>query len=204
MFENQTHKYRSTLLTFFMPGCVSIFFSFFFNQRDDRGTIDRLRVGGKRINLLYSKQATMRSGYLHPETKYDFVISGEVEVWILTPQGTDKKIYKPCESFRIPPYTPHVLHFLSDSVLAEWWYQKGESRCWFYHPYRRIVDVQNSLVSMSTGQHQLLVPQNEYDQQQLLPKSSLFPSIGGLLCLGTGLALGFLAGSCFPGSSGRK
>jgi hypothetical protein len=61
-------------------------------QRDDRGSIDRLRVGGKRINLLFSKTGVMRSGYLHPETKYDFVVSGEVEVWILTNHGTDKKV----------------------------------------------------------------------------------------------------------------
>ena len=64
----------------------------FFSQRDDRGTIDRLRVGGKRINLLFSKTGVMRSGYLHPETKYGFVVSGEVEVWILTNKGTDKKV----------------------------------------------------------------------------------------------------------------
>jgi hypothetical protein len=34
----------------------------------------------------------MRSGYLHPEPKYGFVVSGEVEVWVLTNQGTDKKV----------------------------------------------------------------------------------------------------------------
>lgn len=66
--------------------------SFTILQRDDRGTIDRLRVGGKRINLLYSVSGVMRSGYLHPETKYGFVVSGEVEVWVLTNQGTDKKV----------------------------------------------------------------------------------------------------------------
>jgi hypothetical protein len=99
-------------------------------QNDDRGSIDRLRVGGMRINLLYSKASVMRSGYLHPEPKYDFVLSGQVEVWLLTPKGTDKRIYQPHETYEIPGYTPHILHFLKDTVLAEWWEQPGESRCW--------------------------------------------------------------------------
>jgi hypothetical protein len=135
----------------------------------------------------------MRSGYCHPETKYDFVISGQVEVWLLTPQGTDKTIYPPGESFEIPPYTPHILHFLSHTVLAEWWEQPGESRCWLYHPYRNIVDVQNSLLSTSTGQHQLLVPQNDFDRQQ-------DPATGmkSLFLVSTGIVIGVMIGSILP------
>ena len=136
----------------------------------------------------------MRSGYFHPETKYDFVISGEVELWILTPEGTDKIVYKARESFEIPAYTPHILHFLEDAVIAEWWYQTGETRCWLYHPYRRIVDVQNSLLSTSMGQHHVLVPQNDFDQQQL-PTTSLVPGWGGMIMLGMGLGVRFLVGS---------
>lgn len=48
---------------------------------DDRGDIHRLRVGGQRINLLFSKQGVMRSGYLHPHIMQDVVIKGQVEVW---------------------------------------------------------------------------------------------------------------------------
>ena len=48
---------------------------------DDRGDIHRLRVGGQRINLLFSKKGVMRSGYLHPHTMHDVVITGQVEVW---------------------------------------------------------------------------------------------------------------------------
>jgi len=48
---------------------------------DDRGDIHRLRVGGQRINLLFSKKGVMRSGYLHPHAMHDVVIAGQVEVW---------------------------------------------------------------------------------------------------------------------------
>jgi hypothetical protein len=85
------HFLNTVVLLLFL--CVSNhIFKSHTTQRDDRGSIDRLRVGGKRINLLFSKTGVMRSGYLHPETKYDFVVSGEVEVWILTNHGTDKKV----------------------------------------------------------------------------------------------------------------
>jgi len=147
-------------------------------------------VGGKRINLLYSKTGVMRSGYLHPETKYDFVVSGEVEVWVLTNRGTDKKIYKALETFVIPPYTPHILHFLSDTVVAEWWNQDRDTLCYFYHPYRRIVDVQNSLLSTSMGQHHLLVPQMDFDRKQ----QEATGVSGGILWMATGLAFGMILG----------
>ena len=161
---------------------------------DDRGTIDRLRVGGHRINLLSSKASVMRSGYLHPETKYDFVISGMVEVWVLTNDGTDKKVYHPHEYFEIPSYTPHALHFLEDSVIAEWWNQPNESRCWYYHPYRNIVDVQNSSLSTSTGRHSILVPQHDYDQWQKEHQNGE-TGWGSILWMTTGIAIGVILGS---------
>jgi hypothetical protein len=134
----------------------------------------------------------MRSGYLHSEIKYDFVISGVVEVWILTPKGTDKKVYHQFDKFEIPEYTPHVLHFLEDSVLVEWWNQPHESPCWYYHPYRNIVDVQNSLVCTSTGTHFFLVPQNDYDHQWLENDPGI--GWGSLIWLTTGVAIGAVLG----------
>ncbi|KAL3907848.1 MAG: hypothetical protein SGILL_008705, partial [Bacillariaceae sp.] len=158
--------------------------------RDDRGSIDRLRVGGKRINLLSSKTGVMRSGYLHQETKYGFVVSGEVEVWVLTNTGTDKKVYKAHEYFEILPYTPHILHFLEDSVISEWWDQPADTQCWYYHPYRRIVDVQNSLICTNMGQHHFLVPQTDYERQEQ-EKTGVS---SGILWMATGLATGIILG----------
>jgi len=54
---------------------------------DDRGDIHRLRVGGRRVNLLFSKKGVMRSGYLHPHAMHDVVIAGKVEVWCVLLEG---------------------------------------------------------------------------------------------------------------------
>jgi len=186
---------------------------------DDRGDIHRLRVGhtsmigphppsssssssspltsrGTRVNLLYSKGNVMRSGYLHPIPKRDFVLRGKVEVWTLTQTETLKTVYEGNATFQIDAYTPHILHFLEDTVLIEWWWwpedeekdkKKGEQeggsalststtvapsakkdtttggdlQCWYYHPYRRIVDVHNSLVAPSTGHFQRYAQEKE-------------------------------------------
>ena len=115
----------------------------------------------------------MRSGYIHPVPTKDYVISGKVEVWILEKTGTKKVIYTAGDKFEIPSYTPHILNFLTKCVLAEWWEQSGDTRCFVYHPYRNIVDVQNSASINSIGSHQLLVPQNDYDRD-VLPVSASF------------------------------
>lgn len=101
------------------------------------------------------------------------------------------QVYKKQQSFVISPYTPHILHFLHDAVLAEWWDQAGDTQCWYYHPYRRIVDIQNSLLSTSTGQHHFLVPQTDFERQQ---QEKTGASSSGLLWMTTGLAIGMVLG----------
>lgn len=136
---------------------------------DDRGDIHRLRVGGKRVNLLYSVQNVMRSGYLHPHEMHDTVVAGKVEVWTLTETGTVKTVYSQYDHFVIHPYVPHILYFLEDSILCEWW-NVTDFSCYYYHPYRKIIDIQNSLIARDltsnasasgTGRHQRLIPQDE-------------------------------------------
>jgi hypothetical protein len=131
-------------------------------------------------------------GYLHAETKYDYLLSGKVEVWTLTEHGTSKRIYNPHDVFEIPAYTPHILYCIEDSILTEYWEQPGETVCWIYHPYRRIVDVQNSLHVTSTGQHHLLVPQIEFDRLQ--NQAPAVPDLRSLLWLSTGIAMGAVVG----------
>jgi hypothetical protein len=157
---------------------------------DDRGEIHRLRVGGKLMNLLFSKESVMRSGYLHHNNMHDFVISGKVEVWTLTTKETIKTVYGPNQHFHVEPYTPHILYFLEDTIILEWW-EPGPFRCWYYHPYRRIVDVQNSLVSKSTGIFQRLVPHDEQSMKSTPHQTAL----GKILLLSTGLIVGIAIGS---------
>lgn len=45
--------------------------------RDDRGEIHRMRVGGKRVNMLFSKKDVMRSGYLVMSRTVHFMVSGK-------------------------------------------------------------------------------------------------------------------------------
>lgn len=162
---------------------------------DDRGEIHRLRVGGKRVNMLFSKKDVMRSGYLHNHKTFSFVISGKVEVWSLGDSGTDKTIYGPHSYFQVNSYVPHILHFLEDTIILEFW--EGKFQCWYYHPYRRLVQLQNELVansnndnaSSSIGQFQRLVPADLGD-----PANS---SVSAALLLGTGMMLGAFAATAF-------
>jgi hypothetical protein len=149
-------------------------------------------VGGQRLNLIYTVEGAMRSGYLHPHEMYTTVLSGRVEVWTLTETDTQKTIYGPYEHFTVPAYVPHILYFLAPTTIAEWWDANVQFSCYYYHPYRKILDVQNSIFateqnaaaaannnastsSSSTtqslkknhvGHHQFLIPQDQASIQQ--------------------------------------
>lgn len=176
---------------------------------DDRGEIHRLRVGGKRINMLYSKKDVMRSGYLHNHKTFSFVVSGKVELWLLKPEGTVKTVYGSNEYFSVDSFYPHILHFLQDTIISEWW--EGKFQCWYYHPYRRLVQLQNELVancskdndvSSSIGQFQRLVPAD-------LGDATRSTALGAaVLWMGAGVMVGAVATATFlafaAGHSRRK
>mmetsp|Transcript_26188 Transcript_26188/g.43691 ORF Transcript_26188/g.43691 Transcript_26188/m.43691 type:complete len:222 (+) Transcript_26188:195-860(+) len=165
--------------------------------QDDRGEIHRLRVGHRRMNVLYSKEGVMRSGYLHPHKMNDFVVSGKVEVWTLSEAGTLKTPYGAQEFFVLDPYTPHILHFLEDTVILEFW--DGPFSCWYYHPYRRLVQLQNSLVENTTGLLQHLVPQDNRNESSGSNRSSLFWWSAGVVM---GIAVGAVLAT--TGGRGRR
>jgi hypothetical protein len=162
---------------------------------DDRGEIHRLRVGHRRVNLLSSKQGVMRSGYLHPHIMSHFVVSGKVEVWTLGTDATTKTLYSAGDFFTLASYVPHILHFLEDTISLEFW--DGQFICYYYHPYRRVVQLQNSLVedsnSRNTSLHQHLVPQDRHENTS--STSAFFWGTAGL-------AVGFVLGTFL--SSGRR
>lgn len=77
---------------------------------------------------------------MHPNEQCDFIFSGRVNVWTLSKDGsTNVQTYGKHEFVKIPRGVPHVFEFLEDSVIAEWWEPQG-FQCWFYRPYREIVD----------------------------------------------------------------
>ena len=98
----------------------------------------------ERINILYTRKGVMRSGDIHANFQCDFVFVGSVEVWTLLKDGSTKKVtYGSKQYVEIPPYTPHIFHFVADTVMAEWWEGRGSSsefRAWFYSPYRSLVE----------------------------------------------------------------
>lgn len=108
--------------------------------KDARGEIHNVLAGNKRINILFSKQGVMRSGDIHTNTQHDFVFEGQVEVWTLAQDGsTTKEIYGAYEYIRVPPFVPHIFHFIEDTTMAEWW-EPEPFQAWFYIPYRKLVD----------------------------------------------------------------
>lgn len=156
--------------------------------QDDRGEIHRLRVGHRRMNVLYSKEGVMRSGYLHPHSMNDFVVSGKVEVWTLSGDDTKKTIYSASEFVTLDPYTPHILIFLEDTILLEYW--QGPFSCWYYHPYRRLVQLRNSLAeNKSAGLLQHLVPQDNPLDSAGLSTKSLWWSAGLVMGVAVGAVL---------------
>jgi len=83
-----------------------------------------------------------------------------------------------------------------DTTILEFW--EGKFQCWYYHPYRRLVQLQNELVansnkdntSSSIGQFQRLVPAD-------LGDAGAGTAIGALLWLGTGVMIGAIGTSAF-------
>ena len=119
---------------------------------DDRGSIHRLRAGNsQRVNLLASVKDSMRSGYLHNVLTHDFVLSGRVQVWTLAESGTIKTEFGAHEYFTIAPFVPHILFYLQDTNMVEWYETNSSAggsasdfKLWYYHPYRNIVNIQVS------------------------------------------------------------
>jgi hypothetical protein len=120
-----------------------------------------------------------------------FVVSGKVEVWMLTDSGTEKVIHEKYSYFTVPAYTPHLLFFLADTVLLEYWPEDHAFRCWYYHPYRHVMDVQNSIVCTSTGHLLRLVPQ---DHSVIAEDVELKNLISKMMWLTAGVAMGVTAG----------
>lgn len=97
------------------------------------------------------------------------------------------------------------MFFLQDTILTEWW-ESDEFQCYYYHPYRKIIDVQNSLVAReaqqdgsvlsdplhnTTGRYQRLIPQ---DEARLASSGTMFGRLGTLLVVMAAAAAGVVVG----------
>lgn len=107
---------------------------------DIRGKIERINFNGSKFNIIETKKGFMRSGDLHKNTQFDLIISGKIELWTLTKNGTEKTIITPNQYVILKPHMPHLFNFLENTVMIEWW--DGPFEAWFYKPYRDIIDQQ--------------------------------------------------------------
>lgn len=105
--------------------------------KDSRGRIVRLPRG---VNVIVSREATYRSGDFHPNTQYDYILSGAVSV-----KTIDKKRKTECmnmyvegDLIAIPKNTPHLFFFCIDTTMIEWW--SGKFKAKYYKPYRKQVE----------------------------------------------------------------
>lgn len=121
-------------------------------QRDSRGEVHNLRIGGFRFNVLVSLPGTLRSGDVHRADQYDMLFDGQCS--LTTREGARDVVreYGRGDLIVIPANTPHMFRFRNHTVMAEWWDLPGgepfEAR--YYAPYRRVVDHGLLLGSAST------------------------------------------------------
>lgn len=157
----------------------------------------------ERINILYTRKGVMRSGDIHTNFQCDFVFAGSVEVWTLLRDGSTRKVtYGSKQYVEIPPYTPHIFHFVADTVMAEWWEGRGSSsefRAWFYSPYRSLVE-QTCYCSKSSDsspgklkKYKEVVSAHDNDGDGKVEKTELIPTCRAGTWISISVALSFLS-----------
>ena len=107
-------------------------------HKDLRGEIRRYNLAGVKFNALFTKAGKYRSGDLHPVTQYNLILKGRIEITFR--KGSRDIIIKkgPNELIIIPPNTPHLFKFLTNTVMLEWW--DGPFAVSYYEPYRKKVE----------------------------------------------------------------
>ena len=90
-----------------------------FCYQDDRGSLVQLvHAGWNQINVVFSREGTIRGGHYHRENREAFyIINGSCEV-ILSLNGKQQtRIFKTGDFFAIEPNTGHTFKYLEDTLL---------------------------------------------------------------------------------------
>jgi len=101
---------------------------------DSRGLIARLELEGVKFNVLFSKAGALRGGDIHPCAQHDFVIRGEVKLELADLGKYKIRAVTAGQHVTIPAGRAHLLTFLQDTVMLEWW--DGPFVAEYYEPYR--------------------------------------------------------------------
>ena len=102
---------------------------------DERGRIIKTE---KDVNLIFTRAGAKRSGDIHPNWQYDYVVYGEVIVRRKIGKEDVDEVYREGDAIIIEPNVPHLFNFCCDTLLLEWWSSKF--KCKYYQPYRDIVE----------------------------------------------------------------
>lgn len=113
---------------------------------DSRGEIRRLDMAGALANMLFTKAGELRSGDMHPNTQFDFLLSGRC---VLRTHERGQEVYRILtanQGVAIGPFVPHLFEFFEDTVMMEWW--DGPFKCWYWSPYRDVIQARIEPVSL--------------------------------------------------------
>ena len=91
-----------------------------FTHEDDRGMLKQLvHEGFSQINVITSKEGTLRGGHYHKlNTEAFYILSGEGEVYFTDENGEDYYHFGPGSFFEIPANVSHSFRYLKDTVLV--------------------------------------------------------------------------------------
>lgn len=110
----------------------------FFSDR--RGEIFINKFKGTEFNVIFTKAGGYRAGDYHPIKQYGIILKGKIKLTLRKKNKDISKQYELNELIVIPPNTPHLFKFITDTVMIEWF--GGRYRAQYYEPYRRIIKKQ--------------------------------------------------------------
>lgn len=92
-----------------------------FQHVDSRGSLTQLiHDGFKQINVLDSKKGVKRGSHFHKRSVEAFyVVSGSVQVSLLSKENSETIIFKKGDFFEISPFILHNMLFLEDCLMVQ-------------------------------------------------------------------------------------
>lgn len=110
----------------------------FFSDR--RGEIFINGFKGIEFNVIFTKAGCYRAGDYHPTEQHSVILKGKIELTLRQKNKDISKQYGSNELIIIPPNTPHLYKFITDTVMIEW--LAGRYRAQYYEPYRKMIKKQ--------------------------------------------------------------
>jgi len=87
----------------------------------EAGVLYDLNIGDDKYYFLSSKKDSYRGGKVRNVSKTLAVLSGKVTSITQEEESDKEETFYPGSIYSIPANIPHLLHFIEDSVVVEWW-----------------------------------------------------------------------------------